>query len=68
MVSHPAMKYHMTTEARQKTIRHLRLAHARYMKHFDAYRKIGKASEANYWLGRASDAHQRLLDIGEVAI
>lgn len=62
------MKYHMTALARQKTIRHLRLAHARYMKYFDAYRKMGLASHANYWLGRASDAHQRLLDLGEVAI
>jgi len=49
-------------------VRHLRLAHARHLATFDRYAKTGNASEANYWLTRASDTHQRLLDLGEVAI
>ena len=51
-----------------ETIRLLRLAHARHMATFDRYAKAGNASEAKYWLGRASETHQKLLDLGAVAI
>lgn len=51
-----------------ETIRSLRLAHARHMATFDRYAKAGNASEAQYWLGRASDTHARLLALGAVAI
>ena len=50
------------------TIRLLRLAHARHMATFDRYAKAGNTSEASYWLWRASETHQKLLDLGAVAI
>jgi hypothetical protein len=62
------MNYHMTTEARQTAVRHLRLAHARHMEAFDRFSKVGNMKEAGYWLMRASETHARLLDLGEVAI
>ncbi len=55
-------------EARQQAIRQLRLAHARHMQAFDDYLKEGNTEKAGYWLMRASETHQRLLDLGEVAI
>jgi hypothetical protein len=55
-------------EARQKEIRQLRLAHARHMEAFDRYSEAENFKEAHYWLTRASETHQRLLDLGEVAI
>jgi hypothetical protein len=70
MVSHPAMNK-TNPEARLRhieTVRSLRLAHARYMTHFDNYINVENFKEAHYWLTRASEAHQRLLDLGEVAI
>lgn len=54
--------------ARQSAIRQLRLAHARHMEAFDNYSKAGQTTSANYWLTRASETHQRLLGLGEVAI
>lgn len=62
------MNYHMTAEARQTAIRHLRLAHARHMQAADEHAKKGNTAEAMYWLGRACETHQRLLDLGESAI
>lgn len=58
----------IASEARQNTIRQLRLAHARHMQAADDHAKKGNTEEAMYWLGRACDTHQRLLDLGEVAI
>jgi hypothetical protein len=55
-------------EAHQQVVRNLRLAHARHMETFDRYIKEGNIEEAGYWLQRASETHQRLLDLGEVAI
>lgn len=49
-------------------VRLLRLAHARHMASFDLHAKDGNASEAQYWLWRASETHQKLLDLGAVAI
>lgn len=52
----------------QETVRALRLAHARHMATFDRHAKAGNKAEAQYWLWRASETHQKLLDLGEVAI
>ena len=49
-------------------IRSLRLAHARHMANFDSHAKAGNTSEAQYWLWRAGETHQKLLDLGAVAI
>lgn len=49
-------------------IRLLRLAHARHMASFDRHAKAGNKAEAQYWLWRASETHQKLLDLGAVAI
>lgn len=49
-------------------VRSLRLAHARHMASFDRHVKDGNTSEAQYWLWRASETHQKLLDLGAVAI
>ena len=57
-----------TQMTHQETVRSLRLAHARHMATFDRYAKAGNKAEAQYWLWRASEAHQKLLDLGEVAI
>jgi hypothetical protein len=62
------MNYHMTTEARQTAVRQLRLAHARHMQASDEHAKKGNTKEAMYWLGRACETHERLLDLGESAI
>jgi hypothetical protein len=58
----------IASEARQATIRQLRLAHARHMQTADEHAKKGNASEAMYWLGRACETHERLLALGESAI
>lgn len=65
------MNYYYTSiasEERQTAIRQLRLAHARHMQAADEAEVMGKDEEAMYWLGRACDTHQRLLDLGESAI
>lgn len=49
-------------------VRSLRLAHARHMEAFDRHAKAGNKAEAQYWLWRASETHQKLLDLGAVAI
>jgi hypothetical protein len=35
---------------------------------FDRHAKAGNKAEAQYWLWRASETHEKLLDLGEVAI
>ncbi len=52
----------------QETVRLLRLAHARHMATFDRHAKAGNKAEAQYWLWRASETHEKLLDLGAVAI
>jgi hypothetical protein len=35
---------------------------------FDRHAKAGNKAEAQYWLWRASETHEKLLDLGAVAI
>jgi hypothetical protein len=58
----------IASEERQTAIRQLRLAHARHMQAADEAEVMGKDEEAMYWLWRASETHQKLLDLGEYAI
>ena len=55
----------MTTN---EIIRSLRSALALHIKTSNRYAKAGNIAEAQYWLGRASETHQQLLDLGAVAI